>query len=99
MDNVVSPIVYVLIIGGIAGYFIGYLIKKISNFALIIGIFIFLLMYLGYTKAINLNFDELGATVTKFVDTLAPLGLTALASSAPFVGSFVVGLVFGLKRN
>lgn len=99
MDNLVSPIIYILIIGGIAGYFIGYLIKKISHFALIIGIFVFLLMFMVYTKAIDLNFDELGATVTKFADTLAPLGLTALASSAPFAGSFVVGLIFGLKRG
>ena len=98
MDSLVSPIIYILIIGGIAGYFIGYLIKKISNFALIIGIFVFLLMYMVYTKAINLDFDELGATITKFAETLAPLGLTAFASSAPFVGSFVVGLVFGLKK-
>jgi len=99
MGDVLSPIVYVLIIGGIAGYFIGYLIKKISNFAVIIGIFVFLLMFMVYTKAINLNFDELGATVKKFADTLAPLGLTSLASSAPFVGSFVVGLVLGLRRS
>jgi len=98
MDSL-SPIVYVLIIGGIAGYFMGYLIKKISNFALVIGIFVFLLLYLVYSKAINLDFGELGATVTRFTDALAPLGLTALASSAPFVGSFVVGLVLGLKRG
>jgi len=98
MGSPINPIIYVLIIGGIAGYFIGYLIKKVSNFALIIGIFVFLLMYLVYTKGINLNFDELGATITKFIGTLAPLGLTTLASSAPFVGSFVVGLVLGLKR-
>jgi len=98
MSSLINPIIYVLIIGSIAGYFIGYLIKKVSNFALVIGIFVFLLMYLAYTKAVDLNFDELGATVTKFADTLAPLGLTALASSAPFVGSFVVGLVLGLKK-
>jgi len=99
MDNVVTSIFYLLVIGGIAGYFIGYLIKKISNFAIIIGIFIFLLLYMVYTKAINLNFDELRATITNFTDTLAPLGLTALVSSAPFVGSFVVGLFLGLKRG
>jgi len=96
--NSISPIVYVLIIGGIAGYFMGYLIKKISNFALVIGIFVFLLLYLVYAKAVDLNFDELGATVARFTDALAPLGLTTLASSAPFVGSFVVGLVLALKR-
>jgi len=99
MDSIVTPIVYVLIIGGIAGYFIGYLIKKISNFALIIGIFVFLLMYMVYTKAINLDLDELGATITRLAGTLAPLGLTSLASSAPFVGSFVLGLVLGLKKG
>jgi len=99
MDSLVSSIIYILIIGGVAGYFVGYLIKKISNFALIIGIFVFLLMYLAYTKAVDLNLDELGATVTRFTDALAPLGLTALASSAPFVGSFVVGFVLGLKKS
>jgi uncharacterized membrane protein (Fun14 family) len=99
MSDVLSPIVYVLIIGGIAGYFLGYLIKKISNFALIIGIIVFLLMYMVYTKAVDLNLDELGATLTRFAEALAPLGLTSLASSAPFVGSFVVGLVFGLKKG
>ena len=98
MDNVLSLTVYLLIIGGIAGYFIGYLIKKVSHFALIIGIIVFLLIYMVYTKALNLNFDELGATVTRFTDALAPLGLASLASSAPFVGSFVVGLVLGLKK-
>jgi len=98
MDSAVNPIIYALIIGGMAGYFIGYLIKKVSHFALIIGIFVFLFMYLGYTKAVDLNFGELGATVKRFADSLAPLGLTALASSTPFVGSFVLGLVFGLKR-
>jgi len=98
MDSLINPIIYVVIIGGIAGYFIGYLIKKISNFALIIGTFVFLLMYMTYTRAIDLNFDELGATVTRFAETLAPLGLMSLASSAPFVGSFVVGLVLGLKK-
>lgn len=98
MDSLLSSIIYVLIIGGIAGYFIGYMIKKISNFAPIIGIFVFLLIFMGYTKTIDLNFDELGAIVTKFSDALAPLGLIALVSSAPFVGSFVVGLFFGLKR-
>ncbi|KPV64263.1 MAG: FUN14 family protein [Candidatus Bathyarchaeota archaeon BA2] len=97
MDSLVGPIIFMLIIGGIAGYFIGYLIKKISHFALIIGIFVFLLMYLVYTKSINLDLGELGATVTRFAESLAPLGLTGLVSSAPFVGSFVVGLVFGLK--
>jgi len=99
MGGDLSPIVYVLIIGGIAGYFMGYLIRRLLHLAVTIGVFAFLLMYMAYTKAINLNFNELGATVTRFAETLAPLGLTSLASSAPFVGSFVVGVILGLRRS
>jgi uncharacterized membrane protein (Fun14 family) len=99
MDEFLSPVVYVLVIGGIAGYFIGYLIKRISSMAVTIGVFTFLLLYMVYTNAIDLNLDELIANITKFADILGPLGFTALASSAPFVGSFVIGLVLGLRRG
>lgn len=99
MDELLTPIVYVLVIGGVAGYFMGYLVKRISGMALTIGVFAFLLLYMAYTKAIDLNLDELVATITRFTDILGPLGFAALVSSAPFVGSFVVGLVLGLRRG
>jgi uncharacterized membrane protein (Fun14 family) len=98
MGDIFSPIIYMLIIGGIAGYFIAYLIKKILGLAVHIGVFAFLLMYFAYAKVINLNFGALGATLKGLADTLAPLGLIALISSAPFVGSFVVGLLIGFRR-
>ena len=99
MDELLTPIVYVLAIGGVAGYFIGYLIKKLSHLALTIGVFAFLLMFMVYTRTIDLNLDELVATIKKFADVLGPLGFATLASSAPFVGSFVVGFVLGLRRD
>ena len=99
MVDLLNSIVYVLIIGGIAGYFIGYFIKRLSYLALPIGVFAFLLMYMIDTKSINLNLDELGATITRFTGVLSPLGFTALATSAPFIGSFIVGLVLGLRRR
>jgi len=99
MEEWLTHVIYVLIIGGIAGYFIGYFIKKLSYFALPVGVFAFLLIYLAYTRAVNLDFEELGATIKRFADTLGPLGFAALASSTPFVGSFVVGLIVGLKRG
>ncbi|NIU38967.1 hypothetical protein GWN65_03055 [Candidatus Bathyarchaeota archaeon] len=99
MDELLTPIVYLLVIGGVAGYFMGYLVKRISGMALTIGVFGFLLLFMAYTKTIDLNLDELVATVTKFADILGPLGFATLASSAPFVGSFVVGLVLGLRRG
>ena len=99
MDELLTPIVYVLVIGGVAGYFMGYLVKRISGMALTIGVFAFLLLYMAYTNAIDRNLDELVATITRFTDILGPLGFATLASSAPFVGSFVVGLVLGLRRG
>jgi uncharacterized membrane protein (Fun14 family) len=99
MSELLTPIVYVLVIGAIGGYFIGYLIKRISGMAITIGVFAFLLLYLAYTNAIDLNLDELASNITKFADVLSPLGFTALVSSAPFVGSFVVGFFLGLRRG
>jgi uncharacterized membrane protein (Fun14 family) len=99
MDELLNPIVYVLVIGGVAGYFVGYLVKRISGMALTIGVFGFILLFMAYTKAIDLNLDELVGTVTKFADILGPLGFATLVSSAPFAGSFVVGLVLGLRRG
>ena len=99
MDELLTPLVYVLVIGGIGGYFIGYLVKRVSGMAITIGVFAFLLFFMVYTKTVNLNLDELVATITKFSDVLGPLGFATLASSAPFVGSFVVGFVLGLRRG
>ena len=99
MDELLTPIVYLLAVGGVAGYFIGCLIKRLSHLALTIGVFAFLLMYMVYTKAIDLNLGELVATVTKFADVLGPLGFATLASSSPVVGSFVVGFILGLRRG
>ena len=98
MDGLTFSLVYLLIIGGVAGYFLGYLIKKLSHLTLTIGVFGFLLMYMVYTGAMNLDLNELIATITRFASVLGPLGFATLASSTPFVGSFVVGLVLGLRR-
>jgi uncharacterized membrane protein (Fun14 family) len=99
MYELLTPIVYVLAIGGVAGYFVGFLVKKLLHLALTIGVFAFLLMYMIYTNAINLNLDELLANISTFADVLGPLGFATLVSSAPFIGSFVVGLVLGLRRG
>ena len=99
MDELLTPTVYVLVIGGVAGYFLGYLVKRISGMALTIGVFGFILLFMAYTKAIDLNLDELVATVTRFTAIIGPLGFATLVSSAPFAGSFVIGLVLGLRRG
>ncbi len=98
--ELLSPVVELLAIGAIAGYFIGYLIKKLLSLAFTLGVFAFLLMYMTHIEAIDLNFEELGATITGYADVfLNRLGFEALVSSTPFVGSFFVGLFLGLRRG
>lgn len=97
MSEVLIPIVYQLGIGGIGEFFVGYVVKKIIRIAIIIGVFAFSLIYLAYANVINMNFNEL----TKITGVAEPaLGLLApLMSALPFLGSFFVGLVFGLKKG
>ena len=95
-----SPIVELLVIGAIAGYFIGYLFKMLLHLAFVIGVFAFLLMYMAHVDAVDLNFEEMGATITGYADVfLNRLGFETLVSSTPFVGSFFVGLVLGFRRG
>lgn len=97
MSEILIPVAYQLGIGGIGGFFVGYVIRKVTRIAIIIGVFVFSLAYLAYANVINVDYDAL----TKFTGVAEPaLGLfTPLASALPFLGSFFVGLVVGLKRG
>lgn len=99
MELVLTPIMELLVIGAISGYFIGYIIRKLLHLALFIGVFAFLLTYMVHMEAVNLNFEEMGATITGYADALGSLGFASLASSTPFVGSLIVGLVLGFTRS
>jgi uncharacterized membrane protein (Fun14 family) len=99
MEDVIAPIIFMLIIGGVAGYFIGNLFKKASGMALTIGVFVFIIIALAYTGNLNLNFDALTTNISNVLGIIAPLGIVALASSVPFVASFVAGLFIGFRRH
>ena len=99
MSDVLTPTAYVLIIGGVGGFFMGYILRKLLRFAITIGVIVFALMFMAYRDAISINFEELGRTIWRLGVTLEPLGLAALASSGPFVGSFAFGFLFGLRKG
>ena len=46
-----SPTISLLATGAIAGYFIGYIVKKLLHLAFTIGVFAFLLMYMVHIEA------------------------------------------------
>ena len=101
MSEVFTPLFFQLALGGIGGFFIGYLIKKVVKLALLLGIIIFALIFLAYQNMISLNFRvlvEAIANLTKVVNPTFGLLAPFLASLA-FVGSLAVGLLFGLKMG
>jgi len=90
---------FMLIIGGISGYFAGHLVKRVSGMALTIGVFAFIVIALAYTGNLDLNFEAITSNISNVLGIIAPLGIVALVSSVPFVGSFVAGLFVGFRRN
>jgi uncharacterized membrane protein (Fun14 family) len=102
MENLIpsalEPILVMLVIGGVSGYFAGYIFKRILGMALTIGIFAFLIIILVYIGTFDIRFESITSNITKFLNILGPLGLATIVSSVPFVAGFVVGVVIGYRR-
>jgi uncharacterized membrane protein (Fun14 family) len=86
--------------GGIGGFIVGYAVKKISKLlAIVIGLFLIALIYLGTQNIITINYDALWKAVESSLG-LAGSGLSWLVgiiSLLPFAGSFIVGFLLGFK--
>ena len=99
MEDLLPPIIFMLIIGGVCGYFAGYFVKSLSGKSLTFGIIAFFVIILAYTGNLDLNFDAMATNLSNIVGAIAPLGLIALVSSVPFAASFVAGLFVGFRRH
>ena len=99
MEDMIQPIVFMLIIGGVAGYFAGHFVKSLSGKSLTIGLIAFFIIILAYTGNLDLNLDAIVANISNIAGVIAPLGIVALVSSVPFVASFVAGLFVGYRRH
>jgi uncharacterized membrane protein (Fun14 family) len=62
-------------------------------------LFILALLYLGANNVININYGNLWTTIANGLGLAgqAASWIVAVISVLPFVGSFVVGFVIGLK--
>ena len=92
MIEVITPIITQLGMGGIGGFFVGYLIKRILKFALIIGAFAFVIAYFIYDTTIDFNElavrgEEIAAPVLAFA--------SPLLTQIPVIGSLVLGALIG----
>lgn len=99
MEDLIAPILFVLMIGGVSGYFAGMLVRRASRMAVTIAIIAITLIVLAYIGTVNINFDSITTSITNFIGLLAPLGIITLVSSVPFVASFITGLFIGFNRT
>ena len=96
-----APAVYLLSIGGIGGFFVGYGIRKIVKIlAITLGVFFLAMMTLDYTGVFNMNYDGIVEFISKLFDpTQAAEVLMPLIANLPLVVSFTAGFAIGLKKG
>ena len=89
-----SPILMQLGLGGLGGFFVGYLLKKVLKFALMIGVFAFIMTYFAYESHIQIDFTQLISRMEELV-TPAVNFIYPLISQIPAISSLLVGAVIG----
>ena len=97
--------------GGVAGFLIGYAVKKVVKITMIlIGLFIAAMAYLGYQGIIIVNWDKLASQASNATSGIGnATGQDAsaghlLASALvnfgiPFTGTFAAAFVFGFMKG
>jgi len=90
-----------LIIGGVGGYFIGYLLKRIFKVLLIgFGILIFFVASLAFVGTINVNYEGFVDGITKLLGSQqVSIILQTMASNLPLIASFAVGFILGIGKQ
>lgn len=100
MSDVLPSLGFQVGAGGIGGFIVGYAVKKISKLvAVVIGLFLIALIYLGTQGIISINYDALFKAMENALG-LAGTGFSWLAgviSLLPFAGTFIAGFLLGFK--
>jgi uncharacterized membrane protein (Fun14 family) len=100
MSEIITPVVWQLGLGAVGGFIVGFALKKITKlFIVIVGLFILALLYLSVNGVININYNALWTTIANGLGLAgqAASWVVGLISLIPFLGSFVVGFLLGLK--
>jgi uncharacterized membrane protein (Fun14 family) len=102
MSEVLPPIVFQMGAGGIGGFIVGFALKKLSKLiAIVIGLFLIVLIYLGTQGIISINYNALWGALSGSFGWLGSTfsWLISVISLLPFAGSFVVGFLLGFKMG
>lgn len=100
MSEVFPALGYQLGIGAVGGFIVGFAVKKISKLiAIIVGLFLIALIYLGVKGIISINYDALWNSLADSLGIAesAFSWLAGIISLLPFAGSFIAGFLLGFK--
>lgn len=99
------PVISQLGVGGIAGFAVGYALKKVGKLlAVAVGLLFVVVQLLAYQGFLTVNWGEVEARVDPLLQTDS-LGsaweslLAILTHNLVFAGAFVPGLLVGLRRG
>ena len=98
MSDILPPLMMQMGLGGIAGFFVGFLLKKALKFAMIIGAFTFVLAYFAYESSIQIDYAQLVSRAEE-VATPALNFIYPVLSQIPALGSLVVGALLGFTKS
>lgn len=98
MIEIITPLAYQIGLGAIGGFIAGLILKKLTKlFLIVVGIIIALLLYLGVSDIININYGALLEAIrnTLGIATGALSWLVGVISLLPFIGGIIAGFVLG----
>lgn len=88
--------------GGIAGWAVGFTLKKVAKiFALILGIVFVSLQVLAYKKLISIDWSKIESLVAgnQELENSVSGVMSVITYNLPFAGSFIIGFWLGFKKG
>jgi len=88
--------------GGIAGWAVGFTLKKVAKiFALILGIVFVSLQVLAYKKLISIDWVKIESLVAENQELENSVSgvMSVITYNLPFAGSFIIGFWLGFKKG
>ncbi|MEM2916968.1 MAG: FUN14 domain-containing protein [Candidatus Bathyarchaeia archaeon] len=100
MSEIAAPIVFELALGGFGGFLIGYAFKKTTKtLSGLLSFLIIALLALAFSGILILNPGKIVDWTVEFFSFAgdATKSVAPVLANLPLVGSFIVGLILGLK--
>jgi uncharacterized membrane protein (Fun14 family) len=88
--------------GGVAGWAVGFTLKKVAKiFALILGVVFVSLQVLAYKNLISIDWGKIESMVTenKQLESSVSGVMSVITYNLPFAGSFLVGFWLGFRKG